>query len=181
MSAPSDFADAGSVRAAIATLRSVRHFRPNPVPRVTVEEVIEAARWTGSARNRQPWRFVAVTDPRQRAALSRLGDYAMLLGRAPLVLVLLSEDNGHTDTEFDLGRMAQSLCLAAHERGLGSCVTSFHPDENVRAAADLLLAPPGWLPRHAIALGYTDDENRGSPTAIPVGRLPVAELLTWLP
>ncbi|MCM6776712.1 nitroreductase family protein [Nocardia sp. CDC159] len=166
---------------AITTLRSVRHFQPNPVPRVTIEQVINVARWTGSARNRQPWRFVAVTDPRMRGALSRFGDYAMLLSRAPLVLVLLSEDNGMGDTEFDLGRIAQSVCLAAQQRGLGSCVTTFHPDENVRQAADILAAPPGWLPRHAIALGYTDDENHRSPTAIPLGRLSVDDLLTWVP
>ncbi|WP_324192735.1 nitroreductase family protein [Nocardia transvalensis] len=166
---------------AITTLRSVRHFLPNPVPRVTIEQIIDIARWTGSARNRQPWRFVAVTDPGLRAGLSRLGDYAMLLGRAPLVLVLLSEDNGFADTEFDLGRIAQSICLAAHNRGLGSCVTTFHPDDNVHHAAALLSTAPGWLPRHAIALGYTDNDNHHPPTAIPRGRLPVPDLLTWLP
>ncbi len=181
MSDSSATGSVGAVDEAITTLRAVRHFMPNPVPRITIEEVINVARWTGSARNRQPWRFVAVTDPRMRAGLSRLGDYAMLLGRAPLVLVLLSEDNGFADTEFDLGRIAQSVCLAAQQRGLGSCVTTLHPDDNVLAAAEILDAPPGWLPRHAIALGYTDDDNQRSPTAIPVGRLPVEDLLTWVP
>ncbi|QIS20744.1 nitroreductase family protein [Nocardia terpenica] len=173
--------DFAAVDAAVATLRSVRHFLPNPVPRVIIEQAVDVARWTGSARNRQPWRFVAVTDPRLRAGLSRLGDYAMLLGRAPLVLVLLSQDNGYSDTEFDLGRIAQSICLVVHDRGLGTCLTTLHPDENVREAAELLGVPDGWLPRHAIALGYTDADNHRSPTAVPRGRLPVSELLTWVP
>ncbi len=158
----------------------MRHFLPHPVPRVTIEEIIEVARWTGSARNRQPWRFVAVTDPAIREQLSRLGDYALLLARAPLVLALLSHDDGFADTEFDLGRIAQSICLAAHQRGLGTCLTTLHPDDNVRAAAEPLGAGPGWFPRHAIAVGYTDAENHRTPTAIPVGRLPVRELLTWV-
>ncbi len=165
----------------ITSLRSVRHFLPDPVPRVTIEEIIGVARWTGSARNRQPWRFVAVADPAMRARLSRLGDYALLLARAPLVLVLLSHDDGFSDTEFDLGRIAQSICLAAHQRGLGTCLTTLHPDDNVRAAAEILGVGPEWFPRHAIAVGHTDAVNHRTPTAIPVGRLPVDELLTWVP
>ncbi|MBF6176701.1 nitroreductase family protein [Nocardia blacklockiae] len=163
----------------IRALRSVRHFLPTAVPRATVEEMVEAARWTGSARNRQPWRFVAVTDPGVRRELSQCGNFALHLADAPLVVVLLSQDNGFADTEFDMGRVAQSLCLAAHERGLGSCLTTFHPQDNVRRAAELLSTASGWLPRHAVALGYPAPD-RAAPTAIPRGRLPVDELLTWI-
>ena len=165
---------------AIRSLRSVRHFLPTEVDRTTVERIIDAARWTGSARNRQPWRFVAVTDPDMRAQLSRLGNFALHLADAPLVLVVLSEDNGYADTEFDLGRIIQSTCLAAHDQGLGTCPTTLHPDDNVHRAAELLATPSGWLPRHAVAIGHPDDTQRRAPTAIPRGRLPVADLLTWI-
>nr|WP_246461782.1 nitroreductase family protein [Nocardia transvalensis] len=161
-------------------MRSVRYFLPDAVPREEVERIVDAARWTGSARNRQPWRFVAVTDAGVRAELSRLGNFALHLASAPLVLVLLSQDNGFADTEFDMGRVAQSLCLAAHDRGLGTCLTTFHPDDNVQRAANLLAAPPGWLPRHAVAAGYPDPNRHAAPTAIPRGRLPVTDLLTWV-
>lgn len=86
---------------AIRGLRAVRHFRADPVGVSVVERIVDTARWTGSARNRQPWRFVAVTDPDARRALSRLGGYAVHLATAPLVLVLASRDNGFADTEFD--------------------------------------------------------------------------------
>ncbi|RDI50789.1 nitroreductase family protein [Nocardia mexicana] len=165
---------------AIKDLRSVRHFLPHPVPRTVVEQIIDVARWTGSARNRQPWRFVAVTDPDVRQDLSRSGNFALHLADAPLVLVLLSADNGFADTEFDMGRVAQSICLTAHEHGLGTCLTTFHPDDNVRHTARLVAAEPGWLPRHAIAAGYPDPARRAAPTAIPRGRLTTSELLTWI-
>lgn len=164
---------------AIRGLRAVRHFRADPVGVSVVERIVDTARWTGSARNRQPWRFVAVTDPDARRALSRLGGYAVHLATAPLVLVLASRDNGFADTEFDVGRLTQSVCLAAAEQGLGSCPTTFFPAENVSRAAELLRLGPGWLPRHAIALGYPA-LLAGAPNAIPSGRLSVAELLSWI-
>ncbi|MFJ1455123.1 nitroreductase family protein [Nocardia sp. N2S4-5] len=162
------------------TLRSVRHFLPTAVPRSDVERIIDVARRTGSARNRQPWRFVAVTGPEVRRDLSRCGNFALHLADAPLVLVLLSHDNGFADTEFDMGRVAQSICLAADDLGLGTCLTTFHPDDNVRRAARLVGAPPGWLARHAVATGYPAPAPNSAPTAIPRGRLPVADLLTWI-
>ncbi|MFE3228189.1 nitroreductase family protein [Nocardia sp. NPDC059228] len=164
---------------AIRGLRAVRHFRADPVSLPVIERIVDTARWTGSARNRQPWRFVAVTDSAVRGELSRLGGYAVHLAAAPLALVLASQDNGFADTEFDMGRLTQSLCLAAAEQGLGSCPTTLYPAENVSRAAELLELAPGWLPRHVIALGYPDPQPAGAPNAIPSGRLSVGELLTW--
>ncbi|MEC3916233.1 nitroreductase family protein [Nocardia sp. CDC160] len=158
----------------------MRHFRADPVPREVVEEIIEVARWTGSARNRQPWRFVAVSAPQVRERLSGFGGYALHLANAPLVLVLASHDNGFADTEFDMGRLAQSVCLAAAHHGLGTCVTTFHPANNIHRAADLLALPSDWLPRHAIAMGYPAPTKPTAPTAIPRGRKSVPELLTWV-
>ncbi|MBL1073678.1 nitroreductase family protein [Nocardia sp. 2] len=161
----------------LMSLRAVRHYRADPVPRELVERIVAAARWTGSARNRQPWRFVAVTTPEARTALSHCGAYALHLATAPVVLVLASTENTFSDTLFDMGRVTQSLCLAAHELGLASCPTTFHPQDNITRVAQLLELPGTWLPRHAIALGYPAPAP--SPSAIPTGRLPVAELLRW--
>ncbi|MFJ4651265.1 nitroreductase family protein [Nocardia sp. NPDC088792] len=166
---------------AIRGLRAVRRFLPDDIPGPVLERIVDAARWTGSARNRQPWRFVAVTNPQVRNALSGFGGYAVHLATAPLVLVLASRDNGFSDTEFDMGRLTQSVCLIAAAHGLGSCPTTLHPAANVARAAELLRLDAGWLPRHAIALGYPDPAAAHSPTAIPQGRRPIVELLTWLP
>ncbi|MBF6240565.1 nitroreductase family protein [Nocardia otitidiscaviarum] len=162
----------------LRALRAVRHYRPDPVPRESVERIVEAARWTGSARNRQPWRFVAVTDAALRVELSRCGAYAVHLAAAPVVLVLASVANEFSDTLFDMGRVAQSVCLAARELGLGSCPTTFHPAENVSRVAALLGLPDAWLPRHAVAMGYP--AAAPSPSAVPTGRLSTAELLRWV-
>jgi nitroreductase len=46
----------------VRTRRSTRHFRPDPVPRELLDELLEAARWAPSGFNLQPTHFVVVTD-----------------------------------------------------------------------------------------------------------------------
>jgi PPOX class probable F420-dependent enzyme len=70
-----DAADAGEGPASLGmefgqlvkARRSVRHFRPDPVPRPVVEALIAAAGWAPSPHGRQPWRFAVLT--RQEAKL----------------------------------------------------------------------------------------------------------------
>jgi nitroreductase len=162
----------------LASLRSVRHFSDRPVSREQIDEVLDVARWTGSARNRQPWRFCVVTDKAVQRRLSCLGQYAGHLADAPVTLVLLSADDGRLDTSFDLGRVAQTLSLAAHAAGLGSCLATLYPDDNVAEACRILGLEPGWLPQHAMSLGYPAASQQGPPTAIPAGRLPLSALVT---
>ncbi len=57
---------------AIRTLRSVRRFRPDPVPDAVLRDIIEAATHAPSARNAQPWYFVAVRDPEVKRTIAAL-------------------------------------------------------------------------------------------------------------
>lgn len=50
--------------------RSVRRFRPQPVPAATIERLLEAACLAPSAHNRQPWRFAVVNSPEIREELA---------------------------------------------------------------------------------------------------------------
>jgi nitroreductase len=52
---------------AIRTTRAIRRLRPDPVPRALVRKVCEAGTFAPSGGNRQPWSFIAVTDPERRA------------------------------------------------------------------------------------------------------------------
>ncbi len=45
---------------AIRARRSIRSFKPDPVPREILEELLDACRWSPSARNAQPWRFAVL-------------------------------------------------------------------------------------------------------------------------
>ena len=50
----------------IKARRSVRNFKPDPVPDDHVKKILEVARWAMSGANGQPWEFVVVKDPSLR-------------------------------------------------------------------------------------------------------------------
>ena len=50
--------------------RSIRRYRPEPVPREIIERLLTAAIWAPSAHNRQPWRFAVVTQPERKERLA---------------------------------------------------------------------------------------------------------------
>jgi nitroreductase len=51
----------------IRTTRAIRHLRPDPVPPALIRKVCEAGTFAPSGGNRQPWFFIAVTEPERRA------------------------------------------------------------------------------------------------------------------
>jgi len=51
----------------VTTRRSIRRFKPDPVPESLLREILEAARWSPSWGNTQPWEISVVTG----AALDR--------------------------------------------------------------------------------------------------------------
>jgi nitroreductase len=51
----------------IRTARAIRRLRPDPVPAALIRKVCEAGTFAPSGGNRQPWQFIAVTEPERRA------------------------------------------------------------------------------------------------------------------
>ncbi|MFV2171566.1 nitroreductase family protein [Actinomadura sp. LOL_016] len=162
--------------AALRSLRATRWFTGEDVADDALREILETARWTGSARNRQPWRFHTVRSPSTRARLSECGAYALHLRSAPVV-VLLALDRSGADAEFDGGRAAQNIVLAAHLLGLGSCPVTFFPDENIARATAIAGFEAPWRVRTGIALGHPAPRPSGT-SAIPAGRRDLGELWT---
>ena len=125
----------------IETRRSVRRFREDPVPQETLRELIRLASYAPSWKNSQTVRWLPVTD---RALLQRLAAGPALghpgnqgiLESCPLLLIetcisgrsgferdgSYSTPKGDRWEMFDAGVAAQTLCLAAHDMGLGTVI-----------------------------------------------------------
>ncbi|MCB9453601.1 MAG: nitroreductase family protein [Anaerolineaceae bacterium] len=71
MSSAENALETSPVCAAIRERRSVRRYRPDPVPRAVLETVLTAAVWSPSAHNRQPWRFAVVESAEQKTRLAQ--------------------------------------------------------------------------------------------------------------
>ena len=63
---------------AVTTRRSIRKFRPDAVPEALIREILEAARWSPSWGNTQPWQIVVVSgeplDRLRKANRQRIDD-----------------------------------------------------------------------------------------------------------
>ncbi len=76
---------------AIVQRRSIRRFKPDPVPDDHVYALIDAARLAPSGSNTQPWRFKLVTDVDTRRKLAAIAYQQWFIAEAPLVLVCCAD------------------------------------------------------------------------------------------
>ena len=77
--------------------RSIRSFRPDPVPAEILEGVLEAARWAPSAYNLQPTSFVVVTEEATRERLCEASLGQSQVREAPVVVVLAADARAAAD------------------------------------------------------------------------------------
>ena len=160
----------------VLALRVVRRFQRRSVPEEELAAILEAGRWTGSSKNRQGWRFIVVSEEDGRRALADAGRFATPIQNAPVTVALVKTPDGN---DFDIGRAAQNLMLAASARGLGSCPVTLHLQDRARRALGL---PEGHDCKWAIALGYPDEDaeresRRRSRRRGMSGRIPLDDLV----
>lgn len=152
----------------IVGLRAIRSYREEPLAEADLAAILEAARWTGSSKNRQNWSFIVLTDRSRLEALASCGDYTDPVRASAATVVIVQEPHGY---EFDLGRAAQNIMLAAKAIGVASCPITLHRDG---AARRLLEVPEDRRTRYAVALGYPTE------TAAPAhrgGRRPAEQVV----
>ena len=76
-----------TVSEAINQRRSIRSFRSDPVPGDAILAILEAARLAPSGSNRQPWRFIVVTDKDEKKGLRKICFDQAFIEEAPVVFV----------------------------------------------------------------------------------------------
>ncbi len=161
MSEPIHVENAQNLVNFLKRLRAVRQFRPDPISQEIVEAVLEVARWSGSASNRQPWEFVVIHNKETLRVLSTVEGFASHLAGASVGIVLvMAGDHGHVEHEtYDEGRLSERIMLAAAAYGVGSSIGWFRRSGMTDAKA-ILGIPQERLVRTAISLGYPDEEAR---------------------
>lgn len=151
---------------AIQGRRSVRSYKPDPVPEDLIRKLIlEAGIWAPTGSNAQTWRFVAVTDRNLIRKMKMLAPG--ILGNPPVVIAVC-QDLEESERKLsilgvnvvclmDTAAAAQNILLAAYDQGLGTClIASFHPG----AVQEILHLPPRVIPQLLISLGYPQAKPR---------------------
>ncbi len=154
------------VMEAIRTRRSIRKYKPDPVPEDVLREVLEAARLAPSAGNRQPWLFVVVRDPQLKEKLKEAYG-AEWFYTAPVIICACgypdrawTRFDGKNYVDVDVTIAMDHLILAAWEKGLGTCWIGAFDPEKVKQILEL---PEGAEPIAMTPLGYPDEQPEARP------------------
>lgn len=148
--------------------RQTRRFTDAPLADGHLDAILEAARWSGSRENRQPWRFVVVRDADVRARLARAVDATSPLADSPAIvaIVLPKEEGAAISNAFDEGRATERIVVAATLLGLGAAIAWVGPDAR-SAVADLLGVPEGRFVRTLIGVGHPADDAGAERSRLP--------------
>jgi nitroreductase len=219
------------IKQAVKERRSIRKFKPDPVPESLIREILDEARWSPSWGNTQPWEFYIITgEPLKKfktdncskldrgdqsqpdikmpeSWTDRLKKRYSAIGKSTLDAVGLAREDVAGRTEYartmfrlfdapclivacidkrsssmeyamlDVGLITQTLCLLAHDRGLGTCIMACA----VRFPSGLKEIVPdseNKLMAAGIALGYPDRE--AAVNNFERERAPLEEIAVWV-
>jgi len=158
----------------IKTRRSIRNYKETQIPQDVMKEVIDIARFAPSWKNGQIARYYVVqsAELKQKIAESCVMGFTYNTGtltKAPAIVVVayvekrsgFERDGSCTTSKgsewemFDAGIATQTLCLAAHEKGLGTCIMGIFEDKAVEEAINL---PESQKVGALVAIGYPAEE-----------------------
>ncbi|MFC4768769.1 nitroreductase family protein [Effusibacillus consociatus] len=160
-----------STVSAVRTRRTIKSFKPDPIPRELLEELLEAASFAPNHRMTEPWEILVV-GPSTRALLNHKTNF----GGAPVVLAILSKP-AKTEVDRDEYYAAVScfilnFMLAAWEKGIGTGWSSLGLSKR---AQEVLGIQPGYEVVGLIPVGFPAEVPEPKP------RTPIQTKIKELP
>ena len=102
--------------------RSVRKYKPDPIEEEKIEMILEAARWTQSASNRQPWRFIVIKNKKTIEKLQTAARFGNFVSQAPVVIAIIADKKRSPNWYIhDTSMLSHQMCLMAWSLGIGTC------------------------------------------------------------
>jgi nitroreductase len=154
------------VMEAIEKRRSIRDYDDRPVPEEKLKRVLEAARLSPSASNRQDRKFVVVRGEARRRTLSQAAFGQVYVAQAPVVIATVSTNPGYVmacgvpSFSMDLAIAIDHMTLAAVAEGLGTCwIGAFHQDK----VKNILGIPEKYTVAALITLGFPRETPQRTP------------------
>ena len=163
---------------AIGSIRVVREFSDRPVDAADLDRILDAGRRAGSSKNLQRWDFVVATDRERLARLAEVGPYAGHVAGAAVAIALVTPDprvsGAPLSIEWDMGRAAQNMVLAAWALGIGSCPATVYEQDLARG---ILGYPADHHCEYVLSLGHPADPERLAWPNRPGGRRAIGEIV----
>lgn len=155
---------------ALKTRRSHRSYKPDPVPREVLEEMVDCGRLAATAMNIQPWQFVVVTDAAMRQKLADTTDHGKFIAQSGACIAVFCEDGKYY---LEDGSAAiQNILVAGRALGVDTCWVAGDKKAYADEIRRMLGLPENYRLIGLIAAGYSTDSP--SPR-----KKPLSEVIHW--
>ena len=116
--------------------RSIRKFKPNPIPGKNLKKILEAGRLAPSGGNRQPWSFIVVRKPETKKKLAAVANLQRFIADADTVLIALG-DPAVSKSLYKQDPMIaiEHMVLASTALGYGTCWIGAFNENDVKEIA----------------------------------------------
>ena len=116
--------------------RSIRKFKPNPIPDRDLKKILEAGRLAPSGGNRQPWSFIVVRKPETKKKLAAVANLQRFIAEADTVLIALG-DPAVSKSLYKQDPMIaiEHMVLASTALGYGTCWIGAFNENDVKEIA----------------------------------------------
>lgn len=142
--------------------RSIRVYQDKAIKKEIIEDIIDCARLAPTARNEQPWEFIAVTDKEKLAALGKASMYGPFIKDAACCIVVCGDASNKHLIE-DGCAATENILLAAYSYGIGSCWVAGWKRVYNDEVKNILEIPKNLDIVSIIPLGYIKDKVKAPP------------------
>ena len=139
--------------ASITARKVQRAFASKAVETQMLMQIIDAGRHAMSARNLQPWQFLAIQDRERLREIGALCATGRFVADAPSAIVVLKDTTNTRWADVDCAQAVQNMATAAWGLGLGTCWVGNFDGAKI---AQMLGIPAEWAIFTILPFGYPD-------------------------
>ncbi|MEO0092255.1 MAG: nitroreductase family protein [candidate division WOR-3 bacterium] len=162
----------------IRTRKSIRAYKPDPIPDEVLNRILEAGRLAPSAKNIQPWKFIVIKDQQIKKDLVSACRNQEFIGQAPVVICAVALEKiawgrmgGYWSSyPVDVAIALEHIILAAANEGLGTCWIGAYDENEVKK---ILRIPEDVKIIALTPIGYPAQDPSPKP------RKPLSEIISF--
>ncbi len=150
----------------ISNRMSIYKYKKTQLTKGSLERILDAGRRAPSAKNRQPWRFIAVQDETIRKRLEKAAYGQEHVGQAPTIIAACTTNidyrmpNGQLSYPIDLSFSVAFMMLQAEAENLGNCVITTYDEREVK---EILSVPHSMRVVMLLLLGQPEERPFPAP------------------
>jgi nitroreductase len=165
--------DPAAIVRPLLRVRQIREFTDEPLTDAELDAIVDAARWSGSGSNSQPWRFIVLRDAATLRSIAEIGlpQTRSFRTATAAIAIVLPDGAGDISLAYDDGRAAERILIAASLLGLGAGIAWVRPEVREQIGGTLGL-PGDRFVRTLMALGHPSDAALKPKSAPGQARIP---------